>query len=146
MIIYNIGVIKEVAFGYLLHFITQRRMFMSLAKTGFDFSLMTDEEVKILDDIIEKLPKLSKYTLNYLDREVKYHYFMEHDLYHVDIDYDEAIRRRRAAGEIPDCSIRFAGPDVLKHTVFVEGQYHEGQRKAQTDNNDTATDDNGSNT
>jgi hypothetical protein len=124
-------------------------MFMSLAKIGFDFSLMTDEEVKILDDIIEKLPKLSKYALNYLDREVKFHYFMEYDLYHVDIDYDEAIRRRRAAGEIPDCSIRFAGPDDLaKEKAFVEEirTYREGQWKAQTDNNDTATDDNGSNT
>lgn len=122
---------------------------MSLAKTGFDFSLMTDEEVKILDDIIEKLPKLSKYALNYLDKEVKYHYFMEHDLYHVEIDYEEAIRRRKAAGEIPDCSMRFAGSDVLdvlKYTVFTEGQYREKQRKAQTDDNDTATDDNGSNT
>lgn len=119
---------------------------MSLAKTGFDFSLMTDEEVKILDDIIGKLPKLSKYALNYLDKEVKYHYFMEHDLYHVEIDYEEAIRRRRAAGEIPDCSIRFVGSDILKHTVFVEGQYRKEQRKTQTDDNDTATDDNGSNT
>ena len=117
---------------------------MSLAKIGFDFSLMTDEEVKILDGIIEKLPKLSKYALNYLDREVKYHYFMEHDLYHVEIDYEEAIRRRRAAGEIPDCPIRFADPIVLKGKVFVEGQYREKQRKVQTD--DTATDDNGSNT
>lgn len=119
---------------------------MSLAKTGFDFSLMTDEEVKILDDIIEKLPKLSKYALNYLDREVKYHYFMEHDLYHVEIDDEEAIRRRRSAGENLDCPspIRFADGLIKGKVVFVEGQYREDQLKVQTD--DTATDDNGSNT
>lgn len=34
---------------------------------------------------------------------------------------------------------------MTDETVFVERQYHEEQRKAQTDD-DTATDDNGSNT
>jgi ribulose-5-phosphate 4-epimerase/fuculose-1-phosphate aldolase len=118
---------------------------MSMAKTSFDFSRMTDEEVKILDGIIEKLPKLSKYALKYLYREVKCHYFMEHDLYHVEIDDEEAIRRRKAAGENLDCPspIRFAD-GLIKEKVFVEGQYREEQLKVQTD--DTATDDNGSNT
>lgn len=43
-------------------------------------------------------------------------------------------------------SLAKTGFDFSLMTDFVEGQYREEQWKAQTDDNDTATDDNGSNT
>jgi hypothetical protein len=82
----------------------------SFAKIGYDFDLMTEEETTILKEIVEKMPRLSKYALNYLDKEVKYHYFTQPDMYHVDIDDDEAIRRRQSAGEI---QTTFVGPETL---------------------------------
>lgn len=96
----------------------------SLAKKYYDFSLMTEEETTILEEIVEKLPKLSKYALRYLYRETKYHYFAQPDMYHVDIDDDEAIRRRQAAGENQitfvdsetlDIAMRFYGEEFKKY-------------------------------